>query len=653
MEVQLSVAGKEVPRLEVPEDVAALYTWANLPGARYRDFSASRRELRAQQRLRTAQLQKDKEAEARARAEQAALDAERGAAEASQSARFHRAQMRRAMANDQTQEMEREGSAEGEALRQAHELHLTAVSEWLESARRTDGERRAAYAARREAQEALEAHASAERQAARYASDQKPAEGNQEPAQDTATESSRSEREQSSAGAGNALQETAMGPQRFPQRRSARDLHPFVAPSAASQPGFRISESHGTTAAPPDLPGAGPDPRRLEAVGPDHSPLSKRPAQDNPGARSEYSAPSGEADSWLHRSEPQPVHAGPQELPGPEMDAGLASSSLLPAWIGDKHRSHPHEVPGAKSGSPPADTLQGSRERVASRWFALRGVFDPAAPDMEPMQARSREGAPALVALFSLAGGAGKTSLTASLGRSLAAGGAQVLLADVTSQGILPFYFGATELRPGSIRTFAPPPGSSDASITLVSFDSLAAPTIEASLGNPAADKPAPGMLEQLARAHESFEHVIVDLSSSALPVLRQIGQLNAAVLVPVTPDMNTVLSLGATERFFADLKTSTGGPLRPWYLLTQFDAALPLHLDVREVMRQRLGDRLLPFSIRRSQAVPDALAEGMTVIDAAPGSGVAGDYGDLASWVRGLGKNTNTHVRGARWSER
>lgn len=446
-----------------------------------------------------------------------------------------------------------------------------------------------------------------------------------------------------------------MGPQRFPQRRSARDLHPFVQSSAALQADFRRSEADGTTGARPDLAGAGSDPGRLEALGPDRSPeLRERSAQANPGVRSEFFGSGGEAASWLHRSEPHPpVESGLQELSGPEMDAGLANSSLLPAWIGEKHRPGPHGVPGAESTLSPADTLQGSRERVASRWFALRGVFDPAAPDMEPMQARAREGAPALVALFSLAGGAGKTSLTASLGRSLAAGGARVLLADVTSGGILPFYFGATELRPGSVRTFAPPPGSSDASITLVSFDSLATPTIEASLRNPAGDKPAPSMLEQLARAHESFEHVIVDLSSSAAPVLRQIGQLNAAVLVPVTPDMNTVLSLGATEKFFADLKTSTGGPLRPWYLLTQFDASLPLHLDVREVMRQRLGDRLLPISIRRSQAVPDALAEGMTVIDAAPESGVAGDYGDLASWVRGLGKNTKTHVRGARWSER
>jgi len=35
---------------DAPDDVATLYAWANLHGAKYRDFSASRREHRAQMR---------------------------------------------------------------------------------------------------------------------------------------------------------------------------------------------------------------------------------------------------------------------------------------------------------------------------------------------------------------------------------------------------------------------------------------------------------------------------------------------------------------------------------------------------------------------------------------------------------------------------
>ncbi len=70
-------------------------------------------------------------------------------------------------------------------------------------------------------------------------------------------------------------------------------------------------------------------------------------------------------------------------------------------------------------------------------------------------------------------------------------------------------------------------------------------------------------------------------------------------------------------------------------YVLNQFDASLPLHLDVREVLRRQLGDRLLPFVIRRSPAVSEALAEGMTVVDYAPEAPVAEDYMNIAGWLR------------------
>lgn len=88
------------------------------------------------------------------------------------------------------------------------------------------------------------------------------------------------------------------------------------------------------------------------------------------------------------------------------------------------------------------------------------------------------------------------------------------------------------------------------------------------------------------------------------------------------------------------------------YYVLNQFDASLPLHLDVREAMRQTLGDRLLPIVIRRTPAVSEALAEGMTVMDYAPNSPVAEDYTQLATWIRNLNAPATTMFRGMRWSE-
>ncbi len=53
--------GNEPQVPATPEDVAVLYSWANLQGAKYRDFSASRREYRAQVRYRAAKALYERE----------------------------------------------------------------------------------------------------------------------------------------------------------------------------------------------------------------------------------------------------------------------------------------------------------------------------------------------------------------------------------------------------------------------------------------------------------------------------------------------------------------------------------------------------------------------------------------------------------------
>jgi len=113
------------------------------------------------------------------------------------------------------------------------------------------------------------------------------------------------------------------------------------------------------------------------------------------------------------------------------------------------------------------------------------------------------------------------------------------------------------------------------------------------------------------------------------------------------------VVSVGAIDSFFQHTVGVTGAHSMPYYVLNQFDASLPLHLDVREVLREQLGERLLPFALRRAPAVSEALAEGMTVMDYAPNSTVAEDFGNLAGWVKSQSAPASSGFRGVRWSER
>jgi cellulose synthase operon protein YhjQ len=314
------------------------------------------------------------------------------------------------------------------------------------------------------------------------------------------------------------------------------------------------------------------------------------------------------------------------------------------------------------------DTLVGSRDRIANRWYALKSVFDPQAAPAEQVPSQPPARVPVL-AVFSLAGGVGKTSLVASLGRALSARGERVLLVDTAAYGLLPFFFGARDQRPGMLRTFNPPGVSAEAPIQLVTLDPDGhAPEFHAASINqdpnqaPVRDPdqvPLPAtnqdwLAQEVSRYSRGSNRVLVDLPTASGSTTRRVLRLNPVILVPVGPDMNSVVSVGAIEAFFRNNGAPAGGKqIMPYYVLNQFDYSLPLHLDVREILREQIGDRLLPFALRRSPAVSEALAEGMTVMDYAPNAVVAEDYANLADWVRSLSAPATQSRPGVRWSER
>ena len=141
-------------------------------------------------------------------------------------------------------------------------------------------------------------------------------------------------------------------------------------------------------------------------------------------------------------------------------------SAGRPAWL-EQDRA---EMASQSVLQAPEDTLQGSRDRLTSRWFALKGVFDGVSAPVEAAPAPVVSRAP-VMAVFSLAGGVGKTSLVATLGRALSARCERVLLVDTAAYGLLPFFFGARDQRPGVLRTFSPPGASGDAPIQMVTID--------------------------------------------------------------------------------------------------------------------------------------------------------------------------------------
>jgi cellulose synthase operon protein YhjQ len=279
---------------------------------------------------------------------------------------------------------------------------------------------------------------------------------------------------------------------------------------------------------------------------------------------------------------------------------------------------------------------------AATRWYALRSIFAPVQASVDPSSFPAFEQRPPIVVVFSLAGGVGKTCLVATLGRVLSALAEHVLLAETAACGILPFYFGSRELRPGVVRTFFPPGAfgeDCDAPVQMLNLQGE---------GSPEDGNQQDPLLADLLRDGRGASRIVVDVATANRKWMSRLLSLGPTLLVPILPDMSSVACLGSLEA----LDAGPASRKKALYLLNQFDASSPLHRDVRAILQQQLGDRLLPFVLRRSSLVSEALAEGMTLIDYAPGSEVAADYRDLAGWLRSLSAPA-TAGSGVRWSER
>ena len=392
------------------------------------------------------------------------------------------------------------------------------------------------------------------------------------------------------------------------------------------------------------LPPAAHDPRAQSQSAPAVEAPGMKPAKAE-ASRGEVQTPEKPAGKQQPDAQPH-VIAGTQWTQASRIQTPMTQTPPTPVPVTPAPASaaRPPEPSSTTHASPSAEPMpQPVPERETSRWYALKGIFDQTG-DL-PGTSRGREAAIPAIAVFSFAGGVGKTSLIATLSRALAAQGERVLLVDTAAHGPLPFYFGAQDLRPGVVRTFSGSPN--DAPIQMISLDPDQDPASrQAALGG------HDELIDEVLRNASSAHRILIDLATAAASVTRRVLRLNPTVLVPILPDMSSVVTLQAAASFFRNHKEATGQAVEPCYILNQFDASLPLHLEVQELLRRQLGDRLLPFVLRRSVAVSEALAEGMTVIDYAPSAPIADDYRKLSTWLRSIAP-ANSGFRGLRWSER
>lgn len=245
--------------------------------------------------------------------------------------------------------------------------------------------------------------------------------------------------------------------------------------------------------------------------------------------------------------------------------------------------------------------------------------------------------------LASMSGGTGKTMLAANLGCALASEGESSLLVEASPVGHLSYYFGGSESRAGVVRTFESDSDHAPVQVLTLSLDE-----------HDGREKLGPRLYEVMARFGSISQRVILNVSCAPFGTLRQIFPLNPVIVVPVVPNMRSLLEVQSMEKLLDDKSSRVSSKsVRVYYLLNRFDPSISLHRQMRETMIARYGDKVLPFEIRESQLVDEALAHGASVIDYSPESGITQDIRRMAEWTR-----KTVTVRGSvaglpRWSER
>ena len=235
--------------------------------------------------------------------------------------------------------------------------------------------------------------------------------------------------------------------------------------------------------------------------------------------------------------------------------------------------------------------------------------------------ATRRTGRKTTVALFASAGGCGVTTIAATLARLLSDSSESIALIDDTPQSLLGAYFGLRSFG-GGVRTITHPDFAERASVHIV-------------------NRPRAVGDDWVASACEhldgEFDRMILDMSPMFPQDYLKKVLRDAVAIVPLLPDLRTACRLEPMLKRLIALREECDSPLPIYFLLSQFDPHVRLHCEIGEWLQESFRSLVLPLTLRRGDEISEALADGGTVIDYAPSSGIALDYRMLAAWIKQL----------------
>jgi cellulose biosynthesis protein BcsQ len=329
-------------------------------------------------------------------------------------------------------------------------------------------------------------------------------------------------------------------------------------------------------------------------------------AIEDAGGSGKSSGSQKTAPSFVDLPSPNPANAT-VDVCSPLLLAGLSPERAMPAI----HQTPPPQLPGTHDLFPHAF---------------------PAVPKAG-MQAALREPEPQsspVLGVYSIAGGVGKTTLCANLGKTLCSLGERLLLVDASGRALLPFYFGASDLRTGPRKFVAP---GVNHFIQVIVADKVTTQWLEGEV--------KPLML--------TSQRTIFDLGSACEDLLPTILGMCTVVLIPLLPDLNSLITVSRIE---SALKPQSMGSKTPavFYLFNRFDELSSNDQRARAFVARQCGHRLLPITHHHSAEVAEALGSGNSGADLTSGSDLSHDYLELAFWIRRVAPVTSAGFLPSEW---
>ncbi|HEY0796757.1 MAG TPA: cellulose synthase operon protein YhjQ/BcsQ [Acidisarcina sp.] len=228
----------------------------------------------------------------------------------------------------------------------------------------------------------------------------------------------------------------------------------------------------------------------------------------------------------------------------------------------------------------------------------------------------------ARIALFSLAGGVGKTTLTMALGRILSGRGRGVVLVNCGSSFAWQHLLGPRAQRVGGLTFLHMGEGPAVRSMTLIEADEAATPEAEERA------------MELVQQASIDADAALLDLPSGTCSRNLDLAFSADHVLVPILPNLHSAATLRSVDSL---LQSGRSTETHVHYVLNRYDPSRALHREMHDRLQSILGDALLPLYIREEPLVEDAMQNGLTVVDYAPDAEMVADLRVLGRWIEQL----------------